>query len=203
MHKLRRLKPIFIAAVVVLALGAGSCEEISGSKADNDATNRTKTVEQLINGQPAQSMTYSPTRETINGWINTWSKPGKLSFVYMTAANGQLTGYYVLKGLPVSYCASVTRNYDVKEADLGDYNGDMMVPAPGVDGVWYSGGQCNQYYGFDATTGTYIEFSIGASRDYILSEEPLPNQEAAPLSVTTAEAVAKNRTPDGDYIISP
>lgn len=36
-----------------------------------------------------------------------------------------------------------------------------------------------------------------------VSEEPLPNQEVAPLSVTTAEAVAKNRTPDGDYIISP
>lgn len=36
-------------------------------------------------------MKYSPTRETINKWIETWDKPGKLSYVYLQNANGEVT----------------------------------------------------------------------------------------------------------------
>ena len=53
--------------------------------------------EHLVNTQPAESMEYSPTREGLNFFQNTWEEPGKLSYVYMQAANGQLTGYYIFE----------------------------------------------------------------------------------------------------------
>src|SRR5690606_40706282 len=97
--------------------------------------------------QPAHVMKYSPTRETISKWGKTWEKEGKLSYVYLLNSMGDTVGYYVLKGLPVSYCASLTPTWDFTRQD-GKYH---QVPAPGIDQEYYgnSGGLCSTYYGFD------------------------------------------------------
>lgn len=166
-----------------------ACEEDSGAKAsgqENEAKSRQSNFDVLTRGQPALTMDYSPTRETMNYWMEKWAEPGKLSFVYLMGGNGQIIGYYVLEGLPVSYCAALTPNYQFEKRDTGQYNGDMMVPAPGMDGAYYSGGQCNQYYAKDASTGAYVEFSIGGSLNYLLFDQPLP-VEAEPLGFTTIE----------------
>lgn len=176
------LLPLFLLVALVLA----SCETGgSGDGQKEDASRRNKGVQDLIANQPAKSMEYSPSRETINFWIDTWDEPGKLSFVYLQGANGELLGYYVLEGLPVSYCASITRNYDVRD----DAEGNLVTPAPGVDGVWYSGGQCNTYYGKDATTGAYVEWTAGLGINTLLYDEPLLNQNAQPLGPTSVDDV--------------
>lgn len=188
----RRMRRWILAAVVaVVALVALGCssQEPEGQKADADR--RTKTVQSLIEGQPAKSMEYSPSRETINFWIDTWDEPGKLSFVYLQGANGEFLGYYVLEGLPVSYCASITRNYDIRS---GSGDTELLLPAPGVDGVWYSGGQCNTYYGKDATTGAYVEWTAGLGINTLLFDEPLPNQNVQPLGPTSVEEAERLQT---------
>lgn len=137
-------------------------------------------------------MAYSPTRETINFWIDTWDEPGKLSFVYLQGANGEFLGYYVLEGLPVSYCAALTPTYETLEPH-GDNDGVVSVPAPSMDGVYYVGGdQCNTYYGCDATSGAYIEYTAGLGINVLLFDEPMPRQEERniqPLGDATVDNV--------------
>lgn len=175
-----------IILVVVLMSGlllAGCDESTSAEQRENQA--KAKNYEALQNSQPTKTMDYSPTRETINFWIETWDEQGKISYVYIFAANGQEIGYYVFEGLPVSYCASQTPPEQIKDR----YEGDVAVTAPSMDGAYYSGSACDVYYGKDAGTGSFIEFSTGGSQNYLLTEQPLDRPEVEPLTSTSIEDV--------------
>lgn len=188
----RRLLAGLLALGLVVALAA--CEDgSSGSSQSSESDRRQDSYDRLVAGQPAETMDYSPSRETINFWISTWEAEGKLSFIYLQGANGELLGYFVLEGLPVSYCAALTPNYEIIRR--GDGQGAMIsVPAPGVDGVYYSGGQCNTYFGRDATTGAYIEYTVGNGQNVLLFDEPLPRQDVQPLGQTEiADVPAEQR----------
>jgi hypothetical protein len=62
------------------------------------------------------------------------------------------------------------------------------LPAPGMDGVYYSGGQCGLYYGIDAVTKTTIAFTVDAAQSMTYFGQPLPI-DAPPLGVATLEKV--------------
>jgi len=192
MRNRRRVVAVLLG-IVILVLAA--CEQPSeGSKSNEERRN--ESVQALEDGQPAETMDWSPSIETINFWINTWEEPGKLSFVYIERANGEY-GYFILEGLPVSYCAGLTSPWDTAKIDSGDDSDDndmeAIVPAPGMDGVYYSGGQCNVYYGKDATTGAYVEWSIGQGQNYFLYDEPMPRLNSAqPLGPSEFNDVPAN-----------
>lgn len=169
------------AALIALAVAGCTDDNAQGEERQRQQGN----YEVLTENQPADTMDYSPTRETINFWIDTWDEPGKLSYVYLQGANGELLGYYVLEGLPVSYCASLTPTYTYEKHGGSNWSQD----APAMDGVYYSGGQCDTYYGKDATTGTYIEYTAGLGINVLLYEEPLPRPDVEPLGQTTTEDV--------------
>jgi hypothetical protein len=173
----------------LILISASSCEEGQPSSAEREAESRSGSYDAQVEAQPGATMGYSPTRATINRWIETWNEPDKLAYVYLQAANGQLLGYFVFRGPPVSMCAALSPTYDLIEADLGDYHGDMLVPAPGVDGAYYSGGQCNTEYGIDATTDTVIQYTIGSGINSIVYQEPLARADVEPLGTTTVEDV--------------
>lgn len=177
----RRVIAALIAAAALVLVGCNDQPEAQEKERGRQQSN----YEKLVDGQAAKTMKYSPTRETINFWIDTWNEPNKLAYVYLQAANGELLGYYVLEGLPVSYCASLTPNYRIE----WDAEGNVVVPAPAMDGVYYSGGQCNAYYGKDATTGSYVEYTAGLGINVLLFEEPLQRQDVEPLGPTTVEEV--------------
>jgi len=183
-----KLGTIGLAILAFLGLSASSCEDIPAAQEKESATQQS-TYERLSARQPAKQMTYSPTRATINAWIEKWSQPNKLAYVYLQASNGQLVGYYVTKGLPVSYCASLTPTYRFETHDQAGGYGDIMVPAPGMDGVYYSGGQCLAYYGIDATTGQYMEWTVGTGISQLVYERPLPRQDVEPLGFTEVSDV--------------
>jgi hypothetical protein len=189
MYRMNRRSGIVLLLLgfLFLSTSAESCGTDKPTAEKKERDTRITNYERLVDGQPAETMRYSPSRETINFWIKTWGqKPGKLAYVYMQAANGQLTGYYVLKGLPVSYCAAITSPVEVK--DYGT-EGHVPVPAPGMDAVYYSGGQCNSYYGRDATTNSYIEYTVGDGQNVLLYERPLPRQDVEPLGFTQIKDV--------------
>jgi hypothetical protein len=166
------------ALMVAIATSAQSCSDQPESQ-QKESQSRQAGYDQLVANQPGKTMTYSPTRELINFWIETWNEPNKLSFVYFQNANGDVNGYYVLQGLPVSMCASISPTYEVQ---YNDSAGRVVVPAPANDGVYYSGGQCNTYYGMDATTGTYLEWTAGLGINTMVYEEPQGRfTEAEPL----------------------
>lgn len=179
MHRLIRTAAA-LSVLAVTAVGLAACDDNSGEGAaqKNEQVTQQSNYNRLVAADPAHTMAHSPTRDTINGWIDTWSKPGKLAYVYLQNAAGDITGYYVFKGLPVSYCTSLTPNYKIIVPEVtGDNTVPLAVPAPAIDGVYYSGGECNTYYGFDATTGAYIEYTAGLGINVLLYDQPLPPQK--------------------------
>jgi hypothetical protein len=167
-----------LACIAVLGTTAGACEDESEPQKRERAA-KNKAYEFLVAQEPAKQPKYTPTRPTINFWIDTWGSSGskgKLAYVYIQNAKGEY-GYYVLVGPPVSMCTALTQTYDVMDRD----GTDLVVPAPAMDGVYYSSAECNVYYGKDATTGAYVEFSIGTNQSYFLYTEPadLPVYENA------------------------
>lgn len=189
MRRITRAAVVAATTLTVLALSACDGDGSSESqKKENEA--KVAGYNQMVKSQPAGTMTYSPTRETINKWIQTWDEPGKLAFVYIQNGAGEY-GYFVTVGPPVSYCAMLTPNYELRGTPQST-GGMAVLPAPGMDGVYYSGGQCNAYYAMDATTGAYLEFTVGANQSFFLYDEPmqLPEFSAAKqLGPTSIEDV--------------
>lgn len=186
-----------VAAAIALAIAPALLVTGCGnnSKKSTDAERRTvnSTFEKLQAAQPAHAMNFSPTRATKNFWIDVWGKaPGKLAYVYLQSAEGKILGYYVLEGLPVSYCTSLVPTFDTEWSSNG---GGVVTPRPSMDGTWSTGnGGCNTYYGKDATTGAYIEYTAGLGINVLLFDAPLPPQKtggAIPLGPTRAEDVPR------------
>jgi hypothetical protein len=189
-----------VAAVLTagLAFGATGCfdegkaEKPSRAKEDSS---RNSNYDKLVANQPAHTGPYSPTRTTKNFWIDTWMKdPKKLSYVYIT--QGEKTGYFVLEGLPVSYCTSLLPPQQKAPIDMGEYGGQTYVQAPSMDGTFSSGGDCVTKYGKDATTGAYVEFTVGQNQSYFLYDQPMnsiyPNAEPkGPTKVVDGKAVKR------------
>jgi hypothetical protein len=125
---------------------------------DKDNAIRQSGFDRLQANQPAVYMDYSPTRTGIKFFADKWGKdPNKLSYVYLTNQDGAVEHYVVLKGLPISYCAQML---PPQVRDSSSSYGSVVIPAPGVDGAYYGGnGGCDQYYGIDATTNGYVEWT--------------------------------------------
>lgn len=171
-----------IALLAFVMMGASECDPDAGDKAHKkEEAAQGNNYSSLQEKQPASSMSYSPTREGLNKWMKTWEEPNKISYVYLIASNGQKVGYYVFDGLPVSYCASLTPPDEISRYGA---EGSAVTQAPSMDGVYYSGSQCSQYFGYDATTGTYIEFSIGSGLNFLVTDQPLPLDDVEPLGFT-------------------
>lgn len=174
-----------VALLIVAMLTLSACvSSHSGNGQKRESTTQQSNYDRLVAAEPAHTMPYSSTRHTINFWIDTWSKPGKLAYVYLQNDHGDLIGFYVLQGPPVSMCTSLTPNYKIIQ-DQQD-NGQMSVPAPSIDGAFYSGGECNTYYGQDATSNAFIEYTVGLGINVLLYDQPLPNHpNVKNLSPTT------------------
>jgi hypothetical protein len=172
---LRKLTVLAAAAAILLT--ATACDDNEAVDSERKTVNDTQSS--LIASQPAHPMTYSPTRATKNFWIDTWgTDPNKLSYVYMQNAQGELFNSYVFKGLPVSYCNSLVPTFDVDS----DANGKVTTPRPSMDGTYPSGsGACSTFYGQDAATGGYVEYTVGLGINVFLFDRPLPNRNVPKL----------------------
>lgn len=168
-------KPLTVLAAIGVALmvtaGANGCtmEETPRSQAESQ---RNAGVKQVAEKQPVTPMQWSPTRDTINRWAQTWGQEGKVSYVYMQRADGEFAGYYVLSGLPVNYCVSASPVEE--EVPVGGGSGpNVLGTAPALDAAYYGGCDSSRYYGFDAVSGQYIEYTDGFVLTAVLSDSPL------------------------------
>lgn len=171
------------ALTSTMALGLTGCLEDNDAKAEENKR-KEATYERLVANQPAVAMDYSPTRESLNQWVKTWGKPNQLSYVYIQNAKGEY-GYMVMKNLPVPRCKMLTANTKPYGTSSG---GLINTELPGMDGTYTAPGTCNSYFGFDATTGAYMEFTIGMNQSFFLFNAPatLPEfSSAKPLGMTT------------------
>lgn len=169
----RKMKTL-IAGLGVATLALVGCT----SEPTADEKNRNEAYDKVMERQPGKTLEYSPTRETINFWVDTWNEEGKLSYVYLQNTDGDVIGYYVLKGLPVSYCAQISPPDYV---DRGSSGSNVARKAPANDGAYYGDGNCNTFYGQDATSGSYIEYTAGMGINVLLFSEPMPRQDHSEL----------------------
>lgn len=186
MRMTRTLAALAIAATAVLGLAA--CSSAEPDSRDAERASVDNTYDGLVARQPAKSMSYSPTRETKNFWVDTWNEPGKLAYVYLQNGDGKLLGYFVLEGPPVDKCTSLVPPYEVVNPNG---SGNVVVPRVSVDGTWSSGGNCNTFYGKDATTGAYIEYGVGFGINPLLFDQPLPNTNVDRISPTSIADLPK------------
>lgn len=165
------------AAVTAIAVGITACEgnDPQQSSQQRESESRINSYNQQVAAQPAHEMKYSASRDTINFFIDSWGKEGQLSYVYLVNSEGQPIGYYIIKGRPLTMCAALTPTWDWQDIPGDEDDVKQQVPAPGVDGVYYgSGGGCNTFYGEDATTGAYVEYTAGLGINVLLYNQPLP-----------------------------
>lgn len=169
-RKFAWVPPLAIAAVI--GASADSCDgQSSADKAksqEQSAQDRSYTTQ--VRAEPEHVMTYPMTRKTINFWIDTWNKPGQLAYVYLRNVNGDPVGYYVTRGLPVSYCVSLSPTEHVRDDD----SGNLQIKDPSIDAAFYSGGDCLRYYAQDANTGKYLEWTTGQGQQMLIYSEPGP-----------------------------
>lgn len=165
--------PMALIALGLVFVMAG-CTESQPSAANKAVSDRERAVEGIRMNQPVQAMDYSPTLDTINKWALTWGEKGKVSYVYMQRADGTFAGYYVIEGLPVNYCVGGSPPYSMEDLSGDQTTVKVQVPAPGLDGAYYGGCDASRYYGFDAVTGQYIEYTDGMVLTAVLSDSPLP-----------------------------
>lgn len=191
MRILIRRAVLTTAVVCATVFGVTACGSDSPKPTGQQSENKSRqdTYNNLVESQPAGKMDYSPTRETKNFWIKTWDQRGKLSYVYMLNANGQAIGYFVLVGLPVSYCTSLIPPYQKIDAHrAGGGSDEIVVPAPSVDGTYSSSANCSTYYGKDAVSGAYIEYTAGNGNNVLIFDQPMPQYgDARPLGAATVE----------------
>lgn len=182
---MRRLTKIVTVPLIAAVLGVGvltGCEETGGKPSQAaEGDRRQSAYEQMVKNQPALIPEYSNDRDNINFWVETWGQTeseGKLSYVYLLSAAGDFIGYYVLSGLPTTKCKMITPTYDFERHDGGEYDSDFPVPAPGLSGTYGSGaGECSTYYGKDASTGAYVEFTVGNAMAMLTFDQPYPMPE--------------------------
>lgn len=179
---------IVIALAFVLLAG---CAEAKPTASEKEDDSRKGSYSTLVENQPAHKMTYSPTRETKNFWIDTWGKKGKLSYVYLMNGQGDVFGYFILSGLPVSYCTGLVSPVTPQKFGNGaDPAQTELVPAPSVDGTYSSGSNCNVFYGKDAVSGAYVEYTTGMGINALLFDAPLPQYgDAKPMGAATVDKV--------------
>jgi len=162
---MRKLMLAITLSVIAVLLVAGCESESERSEVDTQQGNYDK----LVDMEPALEVTNPKTRETVNFFTETWNEEGQLAYVYLQNNEGNMIGYYALDGPPVSMCTALT------PPDRQRYNDSPVRVAPGIDGVYRSSEDCSRYYGKDASTGSYVEFTVGMGINMLLYTEPLDN----------------------------
>lgn len=177
MRSLLKNKLLIVTMLLIVGFLVACEEESEAERSERQV--KTDNYNRLTKEEPAKEVTNPKTRETINFFTETWNKKDQLAYVYLQNSEGKMIGYYVLDGAPVSMCTSITQDYEIKHSNS---EGRVVVPAPAIDGVYRGNEDCSRYYGKDATTGAYIEFTTGMGINMLLYTEPLENTGAINLA---------------------
>lgn len=173
-----RMKSVIVIAVMAIVgvFTLSACDD-GGSGQEIEQASGQNNYNRLAKQEPAKDMQYSATRKTINFFTDTWGKGPKTAYLYLMNNEGSVIGYYVLEGPPVSMCTALRPPYMfVGTPDDGAADKNQQVPAPGTDGAFYSGQECNTYYGKDANSGAYIQYTAGQGINPLLYDQPLSPQ---------------------------
>lgn len=136
-------------------------------------------MQRAIAEVPVPTVDHFLTRKTVAKWMRRQDVTDRPHYVYIFADTGQVIGYYVAQSRPVSICTFMTPTKRVVSA----HGTRAVLPSPGLDGVYYGGGACDEWYFFDAATDAMVEIS---GFKMVTSDQPL-KLEAQPILVQGGE----------------
>lgn len=155
-----------IVALVLLATAVvmvGCSEESDSYKEDR------KIQEDIMQKAQAAVPIYETqnylSRLAINEYMKRMDTPDKLWYIYPMTESGAYIGYYISRTYPISIAVAMSNPLQ----KLSGNNGNVVVPAPGIDGVYYNGVDPSLYYFFDASTDAMVLLTT----DFVALDYPL------------------------------
>lgn len=156
-------KKYTLALVGIAAMALAGCNEdtqAAGERAQEDV------MQAASRAIPVPQVTQYPTRNTVARWIDSANDPDQTHYIYIMLPGVGYVGYYVADSAPVNICTSMTPPM----RRVTSTNGNVTLPSPALDGVYYGGG-CEMWYFFDVETNAKIE--VGGQMAFFTSTTPL------------------------------
>lgn len=153
----------FLTLLCTLTVGlmVAACQPDSGKSADQkSAENRDRNQSLAVQQVPVPRIENFLVRQYVADYMKRMDAPGKDWYTYLWTPMGQPLGYYV-GTKPVSVCTFLSPTVKRWRVDVGQYNGEVLGPASGADGVHYGsgGGGCDTMFMFDKSTDALIEIA--------------------------------------------
>lgn len=172
--------------VILVLLGCllilGACEE----NTDLNKQRKKQTAMQVTNQEKAEQLYPMPqiddyiTRRQVIRWTDEMDNPSVwYVYVYLRGVPEPL-GFYIADAPPTPYCAFLNPPDQV----IDRYEGDVVVTAPGIDGVYYGEGNCNDLnYFWDEASGAMVQlkgfdlFAVNAPLDLEVPQFTIVSKE--------------------------
>lgn len=168
---------LIIAAAAALSLGA--CEPRPPDTQKKGAVEQENTMVRARAAVPTPQTRNFLTRESVAKWMKRQDTPDHPHYIYLFSMTGAPIGYYVAQSRPVNICTFLTP--PETQYDVWGGGPNPLGTAPGLDGVYYGKGGCNQWFFFDAATDAMIEVTTDVF-GIITADQPL-KIDAAPMQV--------------------
>lgn len=169
------MRSVITILIFALAFSLVGCKMNQSSRSSGEQQNET-VMQRAVSEVPVPRVNNFLTRKSVAKWMRRMDKPNKIFYVYIMADTGQSIGYYTAQNRPVSMCDLMTPPDRVHNGY--DNDGNTVVQAPSLDGVYHGHG-CNGVYFFSASTDAYIEID---GFHYIVTDQPL-DIKAKPIQV--------------------
>lgn len=183
MRHLTKTRKILLAVLFCIAFfmatTAESCNQNSPAEQQRSTAvqQRANTYARASAQVPTPLVTNFPRRETLANAVVRQSQPHHPWYVYVLGLNGNIVNYFVAKSVPVNDCdyLSSTENID------WDKNGNVVLSAPSLEGIFQSASGCDTLTFFDLSTNAEIQLSRAQT---FIADKPL-RVEAKPIKVKT------------------
>lgn len=182
------MKKYLLFAVLGSALLLGACSEtVDTSKEDSTQTGmdaamdygqnsvgiearRSETIQKhLTDSQPQPQLDFSLERDNLIQRVERWNDPNKLSYIYLLGENGNVVGYFPMKGKVSSVNSALSapeQLVDDPNTRWKENSQSQILSSPQEDGSYGENGDAIFFF---LTDGTYMEWA----GSYLLSDEPI------------------------------
>lgn len=172
------MKKVIVTIVIALLVGVSLFPIINKAKAGDPSSTEKKTTtteanlteenqSRLLKATPAPQLDDSQERKNFIERLKRLNDSSKVGYVYLVGNQGQIIGYYTIKGKVSSLNSLLTTPEQIVDDPNGSYDsGSVVVPSPDLDGSY---GANPEGVFFFTTAGAMIEWT----GDYMYSDQPM------------------------------
>lgn len=192
MHMPKMPKIPLILGVLLMAVALTACYGVTDQEQrEINAQNEAVSGAQTIVG--ADPMTHYESALGIKFWRDTMNKPGNLWYVYRIDDFGKYYAYNICNTVPLSYGVSTTNPKKLMRDEEGHWH---VVPAAGLDGVYWSGVDPSLYYCRDVSSGAMINF-LSTKAEFYNQPLDLVSMGSDEVPLITFKVQAEPAVPQG------